>query len=92
MLLRSFQIEKVVVGSPAEEAGLKEKDFLVSVQGQVSMQGSAQGMYLFFSILSFFLQEIFDCKHKEVRGSNYCTRRSTALLNLVLLAIHSSLH
>ncbi len=45
---RSSQIEKVVVGSPAEEAGLKEKDFLVSVQGQVSMQGLAQGMYLFF--------------------------------------------
>eukprot|EP00095_Tigriopus_kingsejongensis_P000219 maker-scaffold55_size446313-snap-gene-1.15 protein:Tk00219 transcript:maker-scaffold55_size446313-snap-gene-1.15-mRNA-1 annotation:"pdz and lim domain protein 1" len=30
----SLKIEKIVVGSPAEEAGLKVRDFLVSIQGQ----------------------------------------------------------
>lgn len=32
--LELFQIEKIVVGSPAADAGLKVRDFLVSVQGQ----------------------------------------------------------
>ena len=29
-----FQVEKIVVGSPAEAAGLKVRDFLISVNGK----------------------------------------------------------